>query len=84
MKFDTFVERLRDSGWDDPCDAQHSEIRKFWAELFPREVYIEALEEEVNHLDQLLTDIGDIAHNNSTGPAVPDTLWEIRQRAYQL
>ena len=84
MKFDAFVQRLRDSGWDNPCDAQCSDIRKFWAELFPHEVYIEQLEDEVNRLDQLLVDIGDTAHNNSTGPAVPDMYWYIRQKAYQL
>lgn len=29
-----------------------------------------------------LKDIGDFAHDRSTGPAVPDTLWEIRRMAY--
>lgn len=33
-------------------------------------------------LERALTDIGDIAHAASTGPAVPDILWEIRRIAY--
>lgn len=37
--------------------------------------------------DQLqgrLKDIGDFAHDRSTGPTVPDDLWEIRRMAYDL
>lgn len=29
-------------------------------------------------------EIGDFAHDRSTGPAVPDDLWEIRRMAYGL
>lgn len=34
------------------------------------------------YLQEVLKQIGDLAHDKSTGPAVPDTLWEIRQLAY--
>ena len=31
---------------------------------------------------ELLTEIGNYAHDHSTGPAVPDALWTIREMAY--
>ena len=31
-----------------------------------------------------LGEIGDYAHANSTGPEVPDALWEVRSMAYEL
>lgn len=34
-------------------------------------------------LESLLIEIGDYAYNASTGPAVPDALWDIRKMAYQ-
>ena len=34
--------------------------------------------------EDLLIEIGDFAHNESTGPSVPDALWKIREMAYQL
>ena len=43
---------------------------------------IESLQTKVDRLDDLLTEIGNKAHDASTGPAVPDTLWEIRAMAY--
>lgn len=58
--------------------------------------YAEAIEVEVlkaighdNSVDLLverglaLARIADLAHNASTGPAVPDTLWEIRNIAQE-
>lgn len=36
----------------------------------------------IAELEALLKDIGDYAHDNSTGPAVPDALWTIRGMAY--
>lgn len=38
--------------------------------------------EQKKRLQEILHHIGDLAHTRSTGPAVPDTLWEIRQLAY--
>ena len=43
---------------------------------------IEALLAERNELNEVLARIGDMAHHASTGPAVPDKLWEIRGLAY--
>ena len=37
---------------------------------------------EIDRLNEILRQIGDIAHDASTGPAVPDLLWEIRGIAY--
>ena len=39
--------------------------------------------EEINCYELILFDIGDLAHDASTGPAVPDTYWEIREMAYK-
>ena len=44
-----------------------------------------ALRAQANEIDRLhdrLRQIGDRAHAASTGPAVPDVLWEIRSMAY--
>ena len=42
----------------------------------------EAMREQVDTLENLLLSIGHFAHDNSTGPAVPDALWEVRDMAY--
>lgn len=36
----------------------------------------------VRRLNDALLKIGDFAHDHSTGPTVPDALWEIREMAY--
>lgn len=38
----------------------------------------------VDELESCLRDIAEIAHDASTGPAIPDTLWEIRGIAYEV
>ena len=38
--------------------------------------------DDYNTAAQRLQDIGDYAHDHSTGPAVPDSLWEVRSMAY--
>lgn len=35
-------------------------------------------------LEARLREIGDYAHEHSTGPAVPDALWTVREMAYEL
>jgi hypothetical protein len=44
---------------------------------------LEEMVKEIDRLSDLLLEIGNIAHDASTGPAVPDVLWEIRSKAYQ-
>ena len=44
----------------------------------------ELLEERVAYLEGLLKDIGDFAHDRSSGPALQDDLWEVRRMAYEL
>jgi hypothetical protein len=39
---------------------------------------------ERDELSDLLHDIGNFAHNKSSGPAVPDALWKVRRMAYRL
>jgi len=38
--------------------------------------------DDYNTAAQRLQEIGDFAHDHSTGPAVPDALWEVRAMAY--
>lgn len=38
---------------------------------------------EIEALQERLSAIGNYAHDHSTGPAVPDALWEIRAMAYE-
>jgi hypothetical protein len=38
----------------------------------------------VTALESVLRQIGDFAHDKSTGPAVPDALWEVRGMAYAV
>lgn len=37
---------------------------------------------QIEDLQNLLRQIGDRAHDASTGPTVPDVLWELRNLAY--
>ena len=40
------------------------------------------LQQRLAEAESALPDIGDFAHDQSTGPAVPDALWEVRRMAY--
>lgn len=58
---------------------------------FDRANYSEWLEKELEEAEQridececLLKDIGDFAHDRSSGPAIIDDLWEVRRLAYEL
>jgi hypothetical protein len=44
-------------------------------------VMVEAAD-EIDRLRVVLMNIGNLAHDASTGPAVPDVFWEIRRMAY--
>lgn len=41
-------------------------------------------ESRIEELESLLKQIGDFAHSRSTGPVLPDDLWEVRMMAYEL
>jgi len=43
----------------------------------------DGLAARVASLEAALRQIGDYAHDKSTGPAVPDALWEVRGMAYR-
>lgn len=40
------------------------------------------LHAEIEAMRERLRNIGDYAHDHSTGPAVPDAMWEVRSMAY--
>jgi hypothetical protein len=43
-----------------------------------------ALKADAERVLERVREIGDYAHDKSTGPAVPDALWEIRRTAYEI
>ena len=45
---------------------------------------LEHTQAELEQLREALRRIHDLAHAKSTGPAVPDTLWEIRSIAQEV
>lgn len=45
---------------------------------------LEYAKETIAELEARLREIGDYAHDHSTGPAVPDALWAVREMAYEL
>lgn len=51
-------------------------------EMYSMGQAIADLTRERDQLQDRLTDIGNFAHDKSTGPAVPDALWEVRRMAY--
>ena len=54
MKKQDFIDALYEAGWDSTADAQHSEIEKLWASIFPcvaaLEVEVQDLQEDVERL----------------------------------
>lgn len=55
----------------------------FDAIVFEMLVEINRLREENERLSNLLHEIGDLAHEKSTGPTIQDGYWEIRRLAYE-
>ena len=49
MRYQAFVDALYEAGWRAPCDAQHTEIKKLWARLFPTVAELEAELEDAAH-----------------------------------
>ena len=43
---------------------------------------LERLQEAFDEANEMLARIGDFAHDKSTGPGLPDALWEVRSMAY--
>jgi hypothetical protein len=78
-----FIEKLYACGWENPNDASVERIGKLFEELFPEYAQIEELQNELDKSDAALLDIGDFAHARSTGPGLPDDLWEVRKMAYR-
>jgi len=62
------------------ADATHA-VRRLAALARPAADAGEA-QHEVDRLTDVLAQIGDYAHDKSTGPAVPDALWTVRAMAY--
>lgn len=52
MKIEEFIDKLVVNGWEGVHDAQHTEIKKLWCELFPHSA---KLEDEINELKEDLS-----------------------------
>ena len=66
------------------ANALEAELKATQARLVASDKLLR--EEFAQRQDALATlrDIGDFAHDRSTGPAVEDALWEVRRMAYEL
>jgi hypothetical protein len=69
-------DEAREKNWADHYFRQWQEAQEQLKKL--------RSEPEADRLRALLTEIAEYAHENSTGPTVPDALWEIRQMAYEI
>ena len=80
------VDKLRayrpTSGYAATMAKAADEIVRLRTALHHVECGLVAAEEDRDALQETMRLIGDTAHNASTGPAVPDVLWEIRGMAY--
>lgn len=62
MRFGDFVYKLETAGWRSPNDAQYTNIRKVWEELFPHSLQFE---KDLQRLrDDYENVINDAADNN--------------------
>lgn len=44
---------------------------------------VNGLLQRINELEEILVEIGEFAHAKSTGPAIPDEYWSIRDMAFR-
>ena len=69
-------------GWcDDKGQAEREAIAAWNRRALKPPTSAEA--KEIERLLEVLREIGDFAHDKSTGPEVPDALWEVRHMAYE-
>jgi hypothetical protein len=73
------------------CELSHNAVSALCHTLIGSRVRAERLvlqrdgaTAEIKRLRELLTQIAEYAHKHSTGPTVPDALWEVRQMAYEI
>ncbi len=78
-----YCQQCRDEDVNTPLDAAVRYIQNNTPKLVSQEI-CEALNHipDAKKMANALQEIGDFAHDKSTGPAVPDALWEIRSMAY--
>jgi len=71
---------------DKPVDYTSDDITWCWHKIHDSDVrYVRAdtdMQAEIDRMSDALREIGDFAHDRSTGPAAPDALWEVRSMAY--
>lgn len=63
------------SDWNSRSPTLLARVRELEAER-------DAANARAGDAEEMLRRIGDYAHDKSTGPAIPDALWEIREMAY--
>ena len=91
MTFDDIVDLAEKAG----CDVSAIDGREYqtmWCDYYQLERFAASLiqagaasrDAEIAELVAALKDIGDFAHDRSSGPAIEDDLWEVRRMAYEL
>lgn len=73
--------------YDDPGSDEglHETLVQFCAEIADNAGYVKSnvLHDRIENLEARLREIAEYAHEKSTGLAVPDALWNIREMAYE-
>ena len=80
-KHDYCIDNFRDTDCDWEVEQALAQAKEDGQRM---EAKLREQDERIIHLEGLLKDIGDFAHDRSTGPALPDDLWEVRRMAYEL
>lgn len=55
MTFSDFIDRLKEAGWQDTCDAQHDSIFGLWKELLTTQIDAVADVPRNDGLDEQIT-----------------------------
>lgn len=88
MNLKVFELNVKDGRLPVVCVAASTEdatrLNEFFDWAWKADEEREALQEKLNDAKALLKDIGDFAHDRSSGPVVTDDLWEVRSMAYEL
>jgi len=75
-----------ESEFTQPVDYTSEDVTWCWHRIHESDVrYVRAdtdMQAEIDRMSDALREIGDFAHDRSTGPAAPDALWEVRSMAY--
>lgn len=74
-------------GWVEELQTNYDNLKHAYQGVVAKVLILDSERDTLNsniaYFEDLLKQIGDYAHDNSTGPSVPDAFWEIRRMAYE-